>query len=583
MNLPNVPVLARVMSQMGPTIVEDFIASLVVADHSHARQVNSGGGGDGGIDIRLDENGVVTVWQVKNFASAVTNDQMRQIVDSVRTLARDVEQGHLALYEYFLVTPWTPTERRVREFAEASKALGCPATWHGAAYVRNLIASHPEIYDRAVHGDMQLDRYVNERALLAATSPGAPGTPGLSEAIVIRQRALKELETLTAGDYAVHTSHFTLRDGTDPSEIMTRLTGVAHRAEVLPGGILEVQSAVPTGDNAEPITIQFTVDRALVKDNEELADFLHWGVPPQAGMPVGVRITSGPFADQDVAQAVARMTPLTSPARTFPLLIWTGIEGDSADAMLELAVREVSSGMLGGGRRVVADSPSGMVTVELRMGSSEVGDSSSVALALAGGQPVCQAAEELGVLKTLSVEPSALEVEGMVLAKTARVAAPGALDAMRRLANSLCALSRHATEPFVMPEMTDLTEDDIREVEKYAAVAAGESLSEPWDVFEMTVRDAEQAQAFLSELSARSLVVTSTMGFALGGREYKLPYVLTKTVVGCQQPTAEELAAIRPGMKLKVRGEENAMVHWGVVVDDTGERIHPRKFDRELN
>lgn len=581
MALPNLTQLERTLGRLGHMPFEDFIAALLVSEYPGARQTNAGGGGDGGIDIQLDRDDGIVVWQVKNFANPLNGSQMAQVRASIERLENHAEVEGQTIAEYNLVTIWTPNVQKMESFTTAAQALRCPSHWRGAAYVHGLIAAHPHLYDLLVHGEQHLERLVNERALLAGLAPKDPRLPGFSRAIVDAQRGLKELEDLSTEPFMLSTSHFRAKQSEAILDLVGDLDGVMHRVEQLENGVWEVQSAIPNASSGKDsrISIHTRVAKAQVEKDPDVRDWLYWGVGP-AVFDAEVSIDGGPFATADWEPVRAQYSAASEVGASAPDLSMQVLDGsDKVCDVLSLRPVEATRGVVGNGRRALARSASGAVEVEFRMGSDAVPDDSRFQLDLSGGHHACDVAQELELLARIAPDAEIVfEVESQTLARAGNFSRHGNLDAPLQVAQLLCEWSKIAGDVFVMPRMSDVNAEILAELERLGRVLRRERVEEEWTSLSLTVGDPERAARSFSSERMGFVLYAATCDLSIGDYQYSIPRVITQAYSGFVAPAPEALANLKAGDILQLEPGQDPKVVWGMLVDDKGDPLHPRDW-----
>jgi hypothetical protein len=123
--------------------LESLVARWLVRKYPDAQQVTPANHGDGGIDIYRSTPEGLVVWQVKGFTAALKPGQWQQIKDSWdRFVHEHVDTGE-QIASYSLVTPWTPSMKRQREYAELTESRDFPCYWNGTHGSRRSTRSSP--------------------------------------------------------------------------------------------------------------------------------------------------------------------------------------------------------------------------------------------------------------------------------------------------------------------------------------------------------------------------------------------------------------------------------------------------------
>lgn len=569
--------LARVLSQQSPSAFENFVADLLVTDHPGAYQTNPGGGGDGGVDVQLDVDGKSRVWQVKAFHGPLNASQMGQVRRSIATVAERCAKEQLVVARYDLVTAWTPNDKALRTFHANVGPLNCPATWNGEALIRGLVAKHPQIYDALINGERHLERFVQERALLAGVGPLDAKLPDFRDAIVHRQRALKDLEGLQTGPYRVATTHLTMASGGSLPDVVRNLEGVMHQVEYLDDGSVEVQSAIPREphSSAEPIKVHTSLSKLQLETDASARDWMYWGKPP-TDLDMNFRVEGGPFHQDNLQPARATFFAAESGnPQVPPILMESQTEDGAGHRSLRIVVSELTSGLVGGGRRIVGVSEGGAVRFEFRMGSSEVPEELKWELGIDGGQVPSKYLEDLEALVAIGQgDTFRFSVRGQVIATGRDFSPPAVTSDFIEVARTFSEWAELADEVLVMPTLADMTRADLRELEDVRLALRREFEPRPWTELTLTVGDPQAAlQAFANLPAEGTLVRTQPAVFEFGGVRVTMPRVWVEAYSGVVVPPSLLSSDLKTGALVTLKGGPDALVSWGVLVDDNQQPV----------
>ena len=101
--------------------------------------------GDGGVDVldRIDD-GTVDVYQIKYFATPLTDGRKGQIRRSIR---RIVDNPNVRLRQWYLVVPLKPSAEELAWLTQYLTSKGVAGEWFGLSKIEGLAAKHPDVVD----------------------------------------------------------------------------------------------------------------------------------------------------------------------------------------------------------------------------------------------------------------------------------------------------------------------------------------------------------------------------------------------------------------------------------------------------
>ncbi|WP_281654967.1 hypothetical protein [Eggerthella sinensis] len=235
--------------------------------------------GDGGIDVfRTLENGSIVVYQIKKFASNLTNSQKQQIKHSWKSLREYIKEEALVLAQWNLTIPLNPTKENLIWFEELTSESHAEAHWVGLTQIEDWAARMPDIGDYYINGNYLAKTEEIKRFLEAAGFPDITNRKGMRDKLVSIQNILNDSDPNYV--YDLHLiSGFTCDESfvlrSKPGLIMTSL-------EDLPGGgmvKIDVFARHAAATELDPIktNVMFLADTD--EDRERLKDFIDYGTP----------------------------------------------------------------------------------------------------------------------------------------------------------------------------------------------------------------------------------------------------------------------------------------------------------------
>lgn len=117
------------LGSVGGEGIESFAAACLRQRYSDAIQTKPAQG-DGGIDVYPETPEGLVVWQIKKFTTPLTDGQKGQVKRSWKRFWDTHVAGGTKISQYFLATPWTPTDKCQKWFKRTS-SLVRRSTWGG--------------------------------------------------------------------------------------------------------------------------------------------------------------------------------------------------------------------------------------------------------------------------------------------------------------------------------------------------------------------------------------------------------------------------------------------------------------------
>lgn len=235
--------------------------------------------GDGGIDVfRTLENGSIAVYQIKKFASNLTNSQKQQIKRSWNSLIEYVEKEALVLAQWNLTMPLNPTKENLIWFKELTSESNAEAHWVGLTQIEDWAAKMPDIADYYINGNYLAKTEEIKQFLSAAGFPDITNKKGICDKLISVQNTLNDSDPNYA--YDLHLiSGFTCDESlafrTKPGLVMTSLEDIPGRGMVK----IDVFARHAAATELDPIRTNVTFLADTDEDRKRLKDFLDYGTP----------------------------------------------------------------------------------------------------------------------------------------------------------------------------------------------------------------------------------------------------------------------------------------------------------------
>lgn len=512
------------------------------------------------------------MWQIKRFATPLSNGQRQQVKRSWSTFNNAYVVPGTKIASYNLVTVWTPTENSLDWWSKQVVVdASFPTAWDGEAFFDDLGADFPEVVDRFVKGDDMLENMVTAKAIIAG-SPVETGTPlSMLDATRTRDIALARVRDLVSDTYRIDTAIVSTGSAQPPPLSLLRPDAAGHRMTYIDDGRWHIESLVPRSDESardDPITIGMKVEaQPGTPKADELQAWREWGVPLR-GFPARVRQRGGPFGSDEWHDSSISMTPqLPDDPHELPDLVITDTE---ATHRVRFLVREKSHGTEGGGTRVVATTRSGIVRLEIRMGSSIAEGTTELSLDNATSRSPLQVASELRALQSIASSSGFQILVGddeAILAGGTNLVPPPFAPRLLELATALTTLQRHTSQKLVMPDIDHVTVGQAADLVAYAGAYNREGIRSTWSKVTFTLTDPAGFAKVWDTHSDGYLVEEFRPELACGIERIEMDTPLVRTIR--MPPMPPGLASMPPGSDVDFRPGDDDSVTIGIVVDDT--------------
>ncbi|WP_104199032.1 hypothetical protein [Cryobacterium sp. Y29] len=581
-----------VLGDRGGESLEDFIAKLLRREYPDAQQMTPAQG-DGGIDIfRRTPEGLV-VWQIKKYAAPITSGQWTKIKKSWKTFwDTHVEPtGDDAIPEmiaaYYLVTPWTPTEERYRNFDNLTVSATFLTQWDSDAFIQGLAETYPAITEHFVHGPGGYERFVKEAVTLATAPVERTGDISMAEAINVRQEALDALRDSINDNYYVDRGTFTASAAGPPMPRAGEV-GVFFRWTYLDNNRWEYQAVVPAHAQAvelEPLSTQVTfLDPPGTEVYESVQLWKEWGIPFADARARTVQ-SGGPFDGEVVEESWLSVMLTDDSHRSDLALRVVGTDG-AVKFSIPLTGVTATSGVSTDWMRVHATTPAQVLTFELRDDRS--GENPKVAFAVGNvdGLDPADVLDEIELMTTIDpADTFFIEMmTGAQMLKGEGLMTPTSLAThYRPVAAGLVSLQASAKMNFVMPDIREMQLGQFARFESLVSIYEGEAHVGHWKEISMTIADdatPEQIEGAKSELRAlsrgeQSPVAIEQPTISLADRSFVLARPIVTSRVSFTPLEDAVIDALGPGETVVITPGSDDSVITAAVVRNLSRRMRP--------
>ena len=564
------------LADRGGEAVESVIATMLLKRHPGARQVNPSQG-DGGIDVILETEAGIEVWQVKKFTSPVTASQSRQIKKSWRRFENEhVKTGKL-IVAYHLVTPWTPTEERISDLQLLVGERPFPYSWEGEAFINGLADENPMTIQRFAYGpDAAARLYVNERAMIAGSPVERGGSLTMLAAAERRREALDEVVNTVSDHYWIDTGTRTVATDGEPPLPAPDDPAVYHRMKYLGNNRWSYESVVPrTADSGEldPIRLGFQITGGPgSSEHEAMREWMEWGTPPQ-NLHVRTFTRGGPHDGDEHEEAILRVRPVGGTPAQYLVLVLRDAATREELARRILDVEAHTAGMRTGWIRLFAQSPGHLIAVELKYTDDsgeahiEVGD--------VDGLSPSSVMDDFKFLSLLSPDVRVtLETKEGTILLSGDLSIPSDLAIYYApVARGLVSLQRSTNQPLLMPNVLDMTLGELETLENYARIYEGSPYEWVGKGPSVTIPEEEplatEVRQFASEVIAnRGVVAAEQPEIKVANRTYVIERHVVTTIRDADMNLEVDIGSVLPGETFrlfagdKVKSITAAVMDW---------------------
>tara|TARA_R110002051_G_scaffold325547_1_gene428767 strand:+ start:19159 stop:20907 length:1749 start_codon:yes stop_codon:yes gene_type:complete len=565
------------LADHGGESIESLIATFLRRLYANARQTNPSQG-DGGIDIILETDEGVIVWQIKKYTSPVTSGQWTNIKRSWSRFEREhVGNDKPPIRRYHLVTPWTPTDEKLEDFRELTNGAGFSAQWDGEAFINGLADQFPDTMDRFLNGPNNFERFVSQRALIAGSPIERADEMTMLRAVELRQNALDDFRATMSDNWRIEHGTRTVRAGEEPPMPPADDAAVFHRFTYLGENRWSTDSVVPTSAESmamDPINVEVTfLAPPGTSEYDAVRDWREWGIPFQ-DVPARTLQTGGPFSGETHEDSLLSFVAVST--RSYPSL-FLKVTKEDGTLRFHKSMRtvEVTHGSSTGWLRLVIESTHKTLRMDFRSKSEgtpevgfEVGD--------VEGLVPADVLREVDDFQSIGQSDTfVIEIEGgaVLLSGTGMVAATVIEDFYRPVAASLTSLQSSTVDSLLMPRVLDIQMGQFETLKRYVSVYGGEARVWTWEESTAQVPE-DPAQAENFKIQLRRLIegeVVSTKIerplLKLADSEYRIQRPIVTTQHSLRVLPELDIDSLLPGQTVQVFPGEDNRVTIAAVVD----------------
>lgn len=471
-----------------PGQTENIVGVLFGREHPQSTHLRPSRG-DGGIDV-LDPvgDGRFDVYQIKYFATPLTDSRKDQIRRSLRRLA---DNSSIKIRHWYLVLPLNPSKEELAWFNSYLRTRGVAGEWFGLTKLEGLAAAHQDVIDYYIHdGRQRLESSIQQLRELAGIVPG-PAAQLISPAdttgpLAALYQVLNRDDPHFKYDFEITASP--PRPAARPN-LIASVTATRDGVSVTHHVFAEFAAA--TDYRAVPLTFNVHPDRMDAAVAAEWDRAVRYGTAAKlpAGtvtdlnidLPGGLASTT----DEGTLWISESRTPAARPYR-LRLRITDGFDQPVADALFDM--KPITTGMFGRGVRAHGYEVAGLFEIEILTDIEPSGTPGRVQFRLSLSDPkaLAPAAIRPGV-KFLAAfhRPNQLRFAsefGPPAAQAIPIEAdesPVSLEFVE-IIDALAELQERLDGNLRVPKLDSLTKRAANEIIRAARLVRGETLSEQW-------------------------------------------------------------------------------------------------------
>jgi hypothetical protein len=257
--------------------VEQAIAVLICRKYPTACHIRPSQG-DKGIDVQIkNEDGTLTIYQIKKFSQNLTVSQKKQIKNSWLHLQKWLSEPETILKEWHLAMPLDPTTQNLDWLTSVTAPIDVNIVWDGLTNVEAWATEFPEVIDYYFWDGRERVAEQVERALSAARSPKGTSPDDIEQQLRSIKLILDEQDPNYTYSFSLHSKHEKQMPSPNirPGLIMSTI-------EELPEGgylVIDYFAKHAAATDLVPISFKTTITASTPEDKKQLEDFIDYGTP----------------------------------------------------------------------------------------------------------------------------------------------------------------------------------------------------------------------------------------------------------------------------------------------------------------
>lgn len=544
--------------------VQEFVAALILLRFKRGNLITPSRG-DRGVDVRVERENGLDVYQVKRYGRRLTSTQKKDIKESWDTFLEQTASV-LPINSWKLVLPWNPSNEALEWLDEVTAGSDIPHEWIGRTQLDTWAAENPRLVDYYFgDGADRLQELVAQALLAGREAPqGEPGEAllgAVTERALSLQTALDEIDPFYRYEIEVRAGRIPDADAALVERTGAVLTSYEQVSETQYTAT-HIIARTPASVVLRPIKqqVHFTVKRGTA-EAEALEQFRLYGKPFE-NMEAAVVETEGPPGSPSPGTGYFTFLASEGNAEGLPSLELRLVAVDG-QVVATLPARNVqhSSGLGTGGHWVSVSDPAEILSFEFLFGMP--GHDRTLIMKTIppnGRRPaqvaatlrfVCQFSDSVTLVVGVEDGPAFL---GPWAVQRDEIAIQAA--AMLPLAEDLVTVQQHSMSRILMPAADQWKPGELPRLKRAARLLRGEELRDQWTHLTVTVEHPEALPALPA--SAGALRLQQALVVSVAGADITTDRMVQITYAPAQLAAGQDLSKVNVGAKVRFVGGEQA-------------------------
>ena len=468
--------------------VEAVVGILLCREFPRATRVKPSQG-DGGIDVFVPDGDGRIIYQIKGFTGPLSNSHKRQIKESWERLLGYTKEKGITITHWNLVTLENPTNEQLDWFTVLTEGVEFPRDWKGLDFVEGLVTKYPEVIDYYLHdGKERLEDVVARFLKLAGMGNPVQPPSESRETIEEIHKALNQFDPHFLYDFSVDS---VLADGTCPQSAVQevpRLLCTVQTNDKQRCITYRIIARYDEAVNDRPAPGSITLKAGVGTSEEaQIGDWIKFGAPLQNMVAESVSVDlPGGFGgtSKNVVLSIGPSKPVGPPVEVTLRVV---DPDGSIVTELDFTTEEVTGGFDQEGLRAVGHSTgTRVIRYELRIHATD----KTVSLNIRNEEFTGHLPSDL--LAPLEFLISIRPPRHIQIALRdgpdwgAPTSIPGEVISLeqgaehRMLLQDLVAIQKHVFDRILLPDLTNLTWDDLTMWRQAAALLRGDTVTGVW-------------------------------------------------------------------------------------------------------
>lgn len=539
--------------------VEEFVAALPLLKHPHGNQPTPSKG-DRGVDVRVEHPDGFDIYQVKRYSRPLTAGQARKIEDSFNTFVAQTLPV-LPVRSWTLVTPWEPTNPRLDWLAQLTADHGIPTRWMGGRTLDGLAADNPALVEYFFgDGGQRLARLMAQALQGGREVPAGVPAEDLLDAVIARQRglatALNEVDPFYRYDVQVRPGRVDQQTW-DGDLHTTSPVAWVHYRQLDEHSYLAMRLLPRCAESLRlrPITAAVNLEVPVGSPEQQaVEDWPRYGAPFHDVPGTVTSITGPPSLLRSTGPGRFTFMVTAEPGNERPdMEVRLLAPDDTVAHTLHLTGVRINRGADGPGVWLSGTDPSGVLEFRFLLNGPDRDRVRMTMSSLVGKTPA-------DVLAAVQLVAGLAPATGLVLAvrggrpltpvwrpEDSEVRASPLVSMARWMVTflqALLAVQAHTLQRVTIPDLDEVTPEQVRELIHLARLLRGEEIRTTWTQIILTRGASSQASAD----PEFGVLATNPIQVNLAGRQILLDDVQRRVLYHSARPAdPHELASAQPG------------------------------------